>query len=309
MQKISEKAGQIVKKAFPDARIEKLQIYKHGLINKTYEIIISTPDEKSKELILRLSPKESWKPKKEKFVYELISGKTFVPVPKVYLIESSEELIGSSFMLLSKIKGEDLDKVYSKTRNKSLISNAGEYLGEIHSIKMPAFGWIMDNGIEPKFSKWTDFLEYDLNEKLSSLAMVRHFPKQVINQSRRFFSTKRNILDTEEKPCLLHKDYHYSHIIADDKNINGIIDVEWAIAGRPELDLVKSCMWMFPKEKETEKIFLNGYRKKAKISSGFEERKTIYEFLILVSSLSLAYEYHNLKWVEEHLARLRGILK
>ncbi len=298
-------AQNIVRRAFPDAKIENLWMYKQGLINRTYEIVISNPE---KELILRLSPKASWKPKKEKFVYDLIREKTNVPVPDVFIVESSEELVGHSFMLLSKISGEDLDKIYEKSRNKEMISKAGEFLAEIHSIKLDSFGWIMDNGIKPSFRRWTDFLEYDLNEKLLSLAMVRHFPKIVLKQCREFFSLRKPILETNAKPCLLHKDYHFSHIIADDKRINGIIDVEWAIAGNPELDLVKSGMWMFSEKKELEKIFLDGYKKKGKISSGFEDRKVVYEFLVLISSLSLAYEYRNLKWVDKHLNKLKKIL-
>ena len=153
------------------------------------------------------------------------------------------------------------------------------------------------------------FPEYDLNEKLRILEKANDFPKEIIIQSRKYFEKKKKNLETNEKPCLLHKDYHFTHILADEKKINGIIDVEWAIAGSPELDVAKSCMCMFEDMPELERPFLKGYQSQKKLSKSFYTRKPIYNFLILVSAVSLSYEYNNMKWLDKNLAKLKLILK
>jgi len=300
------KAEKIVRKVFINARVVDLSLYKKGMINRNFLVLTSKPD---REFILRVYPKDNWKAEKERFVYSLISEKIDIPLPRVFLIDTSKNIIGCSYLLLSKINGEELDIAYKKSSNISLIETAGRYLAMIHSIKMPLFGWIMDNGISPSFERWTDFLEYDLNEKLSKLEMINQFPSEFVAQCRDFFRKKKNLLETDEKPCLLHKDYHYSHIIADEKGINGIIDVEWAIAGHNEMDIVKSVMWMFDIMPELEEHFLRGYLSIGRLSGSFNSRRQIYEFLILISSVSLSFEYGNTHWVRNYLKRLGNILR
>ena len=295
-------AEKIIRKIYPKAKVNSINLYKKGMINKNYEIITSNPN---KEFILRIYPKDGWKAKKENELYSLISKKIDIPIPKVYLIDDNRKIIEYTYLLLSKIDGEELNIAYKRTKNKSLIITAGEILGKIHTIRMPNFGWITDKGVSPSFSKWTEFLEYDLNEKLSKLIKIRSFPKEIISQSKNYFMKTQSLLDVEDEPCLLHKDYHFSHILSDGNGITGIIDLEWAISGINELDITKSIMWMFDKQPEIEGYFLNGYKKMVRLSSSYAKRRNIYEFLILLSSISLAYEYNNLAWIEEYLSKLK----
>ena len=301
-----EQAEQIVRKVYSSAEVKSISLYKKGIINRNYEIVTANPE---KEFILRVFPKDSWKAEKEQYVYGLMARHIPIPLPVIYLCDSSQSIINSSYLLLSKISGTELDAAYKKTKDGNLIIKAGEYLAMIHSIKMPSFGWIMGDGISPSFKKWTAFLEYDINEKLSKLEKIKSFPKEIITDSRNYFIRKRKMLEIKDEPCLLHKDYHFSHIIAKDNQIEGIIDVEWAIAGHNELDVVKSMMWMFDKMPEIEHYFLAGYTKLGRLSKSFYIRKPIYEFLILISSLSLAYEYKNINWVKPQAKKIKEILR
>ena len=113
-------------------------------------------------------------------------------------------------------------------------------------------------------------------------------------------------MNVKSKPCLLHKDYHSSHIIVNKGRINGVIDLEWAMSGHNELDIAKSCLWMFEKKPRLEWIFLEGYKKYGKISKGFGKRKKLYKLLVLLSSLSFSYECKNKKWCIYNLKKLNG---
>jgi len=254
---MDSKVGGIIKKIYLDNSLTSIKRFKKGLINKTYDI-------KDKNLVLRIYPKDFWKVKKEQHLYKLIKNKTNVPVPKILKT-------GKNYLLMSKINGKELD-----IKNKNLVKKAGETLAKLHSIKFSHYGWIINKEIKPKFKNWLSFINYDIDSKL------RKIPKKSLKkQIRDVIKKNKALLNISSKPCLLHKDYHTSHILVDKNQINGIIDIEWAIAGHNELDIAKSCIWMFEKKPKLEKIFLQGYKKHHKLSKDFNKRKKLYNIIIL----------------------------
>lgn len=285
---MNTKVGGIIRGIYPNSSLSSVKRFKKGIINQTYSLKID-----GKELVLRIYPKELWKAKKEKHLYNLISKKTKVPVPKI--ISS-----GKNYILMSKIEGKEL-----QVNNKSSVRKAGELLAKIHAIKFPYYGWIINKEIKPKFKRWIDFINYDLNLKLKKIPQEHTSTK---NKIKTIINENKKLLDIKSKPCLLHKDFHSSHIIVDKGKINGIIDLEWAMAGHNEFDLAKSCLWMFEKNPRLEKIFLQGYKRHGSISEDFNKRKKLYKLLILLSSLSFSYKFNHKRWCIYNLKKLRGVL-
>lgn len=276
------------------------------MINKNYEISIKNPN---KNLILRVYPKEEWKAKKEEFLYSLISRETDVPVPKIYLTDTSKKILPNAFILYSKIEGQNLDLYYKKTGNKKIIEEAGELLAKIHSIKFPSYGWIVGKDIEPKFSKWLDFMLYDMDEKLNKISKIKKIPKNMVYKIIDYYNENKDLLNIKKEPCLLHKDYHFSHIFVKNNKISGIIDMEWSIAGHNELDLVKSEWFMFEKSPEIKKHFFNGYKRYGSISKKFDKRKKLYKLILLTGLIGLSYEMKNTKWFNYNIKKIKEILK
>jgi len=286
------KAGVVIERVFPKARAISIRQFKKSCINEIYDVKLKNP---SRDIIIRIFNKEGWKAIKDQFLYDLIKKKTDVPVPTVLFT-------GKNYSVLSKVQGTHLKK-----DNKALIKKAGELLAKLHTIKFNSYGWIVGNDISPKFNSWDKFMLYDLNHKLSKLK--GNIDNQIIKKSRNYFDENCDLLKIKSRPCLLHKDYHYSHIIVNKNKINGIIDIEWATAGHSELDLAKSILWMFEKDKKRESIFLEGYRKYGSISKDFEKRKVLYSMLLEISSLSFSYELSNYKWCNYNLNRIKRFLK
>lgn len=299
------KADKVIKKVFSNSKIIGIKKLKKGIINENYDIKIKNP---RKNLILRIYPNDEWKAKKEAYIYNLISKKINVPVPTVYAVDVSKRILPNAYSLLSKIEGNELNIVYKKTKNKKLAKQAGEILAKIHTIKFPYFGWIMGDNIQPKFNKWQDFIFYDLNEKIDKLSKIRNVSKRIITKSLEYIDDKKELLKINSRPCLLHKDYHSSHILADKENITGIIDVEWAIAGHNELDLIKSEWWMFEVLPEIKKPFFDGYKRHGTISKKFNQRKKIYELILLLGLVSLSYEKKSKRRFDCNLNKTKMIL-
>ncbi len=282
------KVGGILKGIYTDSSVSSIKRFKKGMINETYDVKVD-----GKAVVVRIYPSDFWKAKKEKYLYGLIRKKTDVPVPKIIAL-------GRDYLVMSKIEGKELS-----LRNKALVIEAGELLAKIHSIKFPYYGWIINKEIKPKYRNWIDFLNYDI--RLKSRKIPGRY-NQLKKKVKDIVDDNKVLLDIKSKPCLLHKDYHSSHIIASENKINGIIDIEWAIAGHNEFEVAKTCTWMFDKKPESEKIFLQGYEKYGNLSKDFIQRKKVYKLIVLLSSLSFSYHCKNMRWCIYNLRKIKGAI-
>ena len=97
------KANQVVQKLNPNEKVLSADSIKEGMINPLFELKTNM-----RRLILRTCPTryETYKPKKEKKVYDLIKNNTKVPVPGVLLMDDSKTVIPKVYMLMTKIEGE-----------------------------------------------------------------------------------------------------------------------------------------------------------------------------------------------------------
>ena len=267
---MSSQVGGVIKRIYPDSKVISINRFDRGVINETYDVRLE-----DRSLVFRLYPKDFWKIGKEKYLYALLGRKVGIPVPKVLKW-------GKNYLLMTKVEGRELSG-----DDDILVKKAGEILAKIHSVKFSDYGWLINKEVNPKFKRWVDFIDYDTKLKFSKIpAKYSDLKKKV----KKIINKDRGLLDISVRPCLLHKDYHSSHIIVSKGEINGIIDWEWAMSGHNEFDIVKSCMWMFEKKPSLERKFFEGYKKYGKISKEFNERKGLYRIIHLLSSFSLSHE-------------------
>ena len=295
----------VIRKIFPGCTVVKFSRFHAGFLNETYDVVIKNP---KKNLVLRTFMKDDWKASKEKYVYDLIREKTNAPVPQVYLIDRSKKVLPFTFNVMEKVPGIEINKFYDKTGNARLFYDAGALLGKLHSIKFPYFGWIVGNGINPMFKHWRNFVEYDFSHKLNQIKKIKKVPKIIITKAVDYFNSHKDLLDIKEGPVLIHKDYHSSHIFVNNNKISGIIDVEWAMAGHSELDLIKSLWWMFDDYPKMKKPFLQGYKSQHYLGKGFERRKVLYELVLLVGLIAFSHDVHNKKWFSYNIKKVKEIL-
>lgn len=294
----------ILRKFLTDSNIASIKSYSQGHINTMYEVKLK---ESNKSLMLRLF-NEPWKAKKESFVYKCIRSQLNIPVPEVYAIDDSMTILPNAYALMSKLEGVAIDKNYKKYGNKKLFEKAGEVLAKLHSIKFRKYGWIIDNGIKPSFSKWSDFFKYDLKVKFTKACNVKAVHK-LSPGIMEFIDDNIHLLNVRNKPCLLHKDYHCSHILTDKENITGIIDVEWALAGHNENDFMKLELWAFKKMKAAKNSFFKGYIKYGNISKDYSERMNLYELWHLINMVSISYEIKDRRYLKYNVKEIAKFLK
>ncbi len=289
MMKHSKSVISRIVKGFSAEKIKSLYSLSQGNINTVYSVRLAS----DKEIILRVY-NEAWKAKKEAFIYRMVRQKLEIPVPEVLYSDDSKEEFPFAYSIMGKLPGKQIDRIYGR---KNIFEKAGECLGKLHTIHFGKFGWIVGNDVQPAFRKWKDFFWHDINRKIER---IREGIPQELPKIRRYFEENSGLLEISSKPCLLHKDYHPSHILAGKGKITGILDMEWAIAGHNENDFMKMEAWAFPKHPRMRKPFFRGYSRYSSISSEYEERKKFYGLWHRINMVSISAEIKNPIWLKQN---------
>ncbi len=296
---------EIVKRHFPKSNVEQCRRFPRGYINFVFDVRLKNPD---KSVVLKLFKSQLWRAAKEYYIYKLISSKTDVPVPHVYAVDDSKEIFDGAYLIMEQLKGKNLDLVYKDSRYKAkLAGQAGAYLAKMHSIKFKKFGWIKKNKVDAGYKKWYEFIVQDFDKKLRIVSGI--VDKNLLAKAKKYFSDNKELLDIKCRPVLLHKDYHFNHINAFGSRITGIYDVEWAIAGHNELDLIKPFFWMFKGFPAMERPFLEGYKRHGSIDRGFSKRKKLYALNVMLGSIAFSLQIKEKRMLKENINGLKNLFE
>ena len=201
-----------------------------GEINEVYSI--KTQD--GNEVIVRISHREKPRFKAEKFALDKARD-TGVPTPKVLLIDQD-------ICVEEKLPGEQLSRLPSDgsdERTESLVSKAGSILSKIHSVEVDGFGWLDEKG-KGFLKTWEDYMLQDLEKrdfftkiaikhKLDPIYIKRAF--ELLIKHRRYYSGI--------KPKLIHGDFSPKHLLVEDSQITGVVDMEDCKGG----DIARDFAW------------------------------------------------------------------
>lgn len=324
------KVEQICKKTFKNCSLETFrEITEAGLVNHIFEVSISNP---KKELILKVYSKkwELYKPEKEKFVFELISKKTRLPVPEIYFLDKSKKIVPNTYILMSKLQGKMLKSAKIPNKEK-IFYELGKDLAELHEIKFDSFGWIYKDKIsryETKYAKpfktMKDyFVDYWIEQKEEFMSAPNkkygNIDKQnfikLIPAMDKFVEENLHLLDFKIQPVFIHNDFSWENILVTKDElwkISGILDVEFAKVGDAELELERYFdPFMFNSKKYTQ-AFVKGYLSKRKLSKDFYEKKKLYELTRLFSWASFdgfVLAIAKQDWMEHFYNGIKRLLK
>ena len=112
---------------------------------------------------------------------------------------------------------------------------------------------------QPSFLSRTEF--YDLTESAG-----------------RWFGEREDLLGYPIVPRLLHMDLHMSNILVSGGMVSGILDVEEAVIGHNEYDLMRTELAHFGDGYESlREAFFEAYTAHVRLDDGYEGRKPLYE--------------------------------
>lgn len=207
---------------------------------------VDTPSNKS--LILKICPRDEDFHREVHFLNAL---KGFLPVPKIHQV--AKPIAGQSGAVLMEYLEGSLLKESDWTHN--LAYSIGSKLALLHSKRADACGDFAQkqlpiSGIQEYFKD--KFFE-ELNE------CINHLPKETTQRCKDYYESHKNLLNSVDGPCMVHRDFRPGNIIVQDGKLVGIIDWASARFGFAEQDFCSMKHRNWPRNPEDKQSFLAGY--------------------------------------------------
>jgi len=250
------------------------------------------------DFILKVSrnPASDWKIDKERIVYGLLRNQG-IPAPNVLVADLSRCLAPFTHTLSECLSGVTFSQAYTymdAAGRLDVYRQIGDLLGRMHSLTFDRFGDVAehdeaitvgpaqeltgvaaDTDVGP-FTTWREMHRQIVRGQLSYLSHTEF--RDLIEPVGMWFSDHEGSLNYPITPRLLHMDLHMSNILVSEGKITGILDVEEAVIGHNEYDLMRTELAHFGDGDEAlREAFFGGYTAHIALDAGYEGRKPLYE--------------------------------
>lgn len=305
-------------------KIKNIVPVEEGVANPVY--IIET---QKTDLVLRiLNPiSGDWKPGKEELVYELFR-KNNIPCPVILKTDISKRIIPFNYIISKRLKGNALNKeILKETTSKTkIVKELGKYLGRIHSISFNRFGDVYKRSNKFVVGPAHELCEFSKRIKTGPFYSWKDMHREIIKYGlyyfkdsefkdliepiKKYFKKHERLIDYKITPRLLHLDLNRNNIFVKNNKITGILDVEGALIGHNEYDLMRTELH-FKGNLKLRNAFFKEYTKYIKLDKGYEERRPYYSLsraligvrcLVLWKSRYTKKAYlKEKKWIRNHI--------
>lgn len=250
------------------------------------------------DLILKVSrdPASDWNLGKERIVYGLLRGQG-IPAPQVLVTDLFRSITPFAYTLSECLPGVTFSQAYegmSAAERLDVYRQLGDVQGRMHSLTFDRFGDVAERegvvtvgaarelageasgaDIGP-FTTWREMHRQIVRGRLSFLSRTEFH--DLVEPVARWFGDHEDLLDYPVMPRLLHMDLHMSNILVSGGKVSGILDIEEAIIGHNEYDLMRTELAHFDDGYEAlREAFFNGYTAHVALDAGYEDRRPLYE--------------------------------
>ncbi|MDP2637582.1 MAG: aminoglycoside phosphotransferase family protein [Candidatus Levybacteria bacterium] len=316
-----------------------------GISNESYQIDNINSETLSSSVVLTVirDPSLWWKVQQEFSVREIIKGDKDVLIPKIF-DAGLDDIDGErfAFILREHIVGEDLHTILqAELPNENRENNVhdlaldlGYRLGALHRHRTSIYG-LIGRDIDKPFSTWREYVLHEIDkesELVTGLAVDRQIGTvkagdivKMLPNIHTTIGALESSLSEFDTPSVGHGDAHFGNFIADSKSnmwkIRGLIDIDEAVSGDPEIDIafIENWLHFFPYKDEfyrQSEAFQSGYNQVRKISPKYAERRLIYHAFRSLAYLRTVFnldsnefngDSQNQEYVRKHTQILRSI--
>jgi aminoglycoside phosphotransferase (APT) family kinase protein len=265
----------------------------HGLVSQVLFLETSQA-----ELVLKLFDDDAaaWKPQKEAALFAAMRA-LGIPVPVVLAVDTSKGVAPFTWSLSERIDGDvfaDVVDALVEDENSCIYRQLGDHLGTMHATTFPLFGDISGDAgdlvvgpahdldrddlgrLQGPFGRWQDMHRVVVATRLNLMRDTEF--GDLVPRVEAYFARNENLLGGDIPPRLLHMDLHPGNIMVRNGQIVGLLDVEEAIAGHNEYDLMRTALANFRgRPPAYERAFLDAYTQHVTLDEGYHERKHFYD--------------------------------
>ncbi len=283
---------QLLTKIFPNEKILEIKEFEEGYNNVAYDIKLENKGIVFKKIKLLEDKKLALK---QKALKELLQNKyPNFPIADIIYDNYSKKEVNYSFIILEKIEGKSLKKVYNKITNKEkLFEQYGEIYGMFHSFKYEKYSEL-NYKLEQRHSyeSWQEKKENEINKMFERLKEDNIISEEQIETESQFYQKHKHLLSLESEPRLCHGDASNTNLIIKNNLIHGIIDFEFARVSGTIEDLFSGFDFGDEKFKYKTSI-VKGYSKYNELPENWER---LYYFYTWMKNLSRLSKLKSHKW-------------
>lgn len=284
------------------------------------------------EYVLRGQPHFAWQFPTEQFYTQFLHEHTSVPVPWPYLLDTTTDIFGWSFVLMPRMPGlqiadPQVQKQLRPAERLGIARALGENLAHMQEATWPCCG---------RYNATTNKVEpFDLAHELAwpfaaeSDAQLASIPPTIISHSERvqaclrhymtrahecdatamtsqdiawvegYIADAQEALNDEFEPCLVMEDYKEDNLVVTQDGerwrVSGLFDLMEAYFGDGEVDLSRPIAEYFIVDPQLSRAFFSGYRSRKALRPGFAKRFPVYMLL----DRALLWEFflrNNMRW-------------
>ena len=249
--------------------IETPEAIQSGMSNKVFFLDISYEldgREIHKSVVLRIYPEkhDPLKPQREFRKLGRLQGAP-IPVPKPYILEEDEKILGYPFSIIERIPGITLEMAiqnYSPSDFQKFIAGFSQYLVNLHNFRFKNYGMETPKGIIKEEIPYDKYILNDINRSLNFLQKAGYYVEPL---GKWFMSFKKQL--KLDRFSLLHGDPQPRNIMVQGPKITGLIDWEYSRLGDPALDAGWTLFFfsLYPELDVYRHQFYNSYYSKVKL--------------------------------------------
>lgn len=263
------------------------------------------------ELVLRIFADNvaSWKPHKE-LALSTHMASLGIPVPAIRAVDVSGQVAPFAFSLSVRLEGEPWSTMFASlgdAANRVVYATLGNYLGRMHATTFDRFGDVvqaaeglrvgpaheLDTGARGQqlgpFATWREMHDAIVRSRLHLMRGTAF--ADLVPVAEAYFARHHDEIDGEIVPRLLHMDLHRSNVLVANGAVAGILDVEDAVVGHNEYDLMRTELANFRGQPPAfASAFMEAYGEHVALDSGYARRKEFYDVsrtLVWIRSLIL----------------------
>ncbi len=240
------------------------------------------------EFVLRGAPHYPWQFPKERFAVTLLHERTSVPVAYPYLLDSSSDIFGWSYLLMPRLRGTSpADQHLTDTEQLEIARALGYNLVHLHQLTWQFAGAydLASDGIEPfsqGFAQWiiADIRHWLVAVRANGVATTEDdmvWVEQVIEKAD-------SALAHPFQPCFVMNDYNPGNVLVSHVHgswqVSGLFDFMEYYFGDGEADLMRFIAIYLEQGQQREvrlaQAFANSYLSHKPARAGFAERYALY---------------------------------
>lgn len=261
-----------------------------GIANETYLI-----ETNRVSFVLKRYPAAvaSWKPRKEQAVFAHLR-QLGLPAPAMVAWDTTHQAVPFAWSLTRQVRGtpwSELMATLDHDTHLHLYRQLGNHLGRLHTTTFAAFGELTGSHgklvvdatplsspavISGPYARWVD-----MHRDIVTLRL-RQFPgtmfESLTTPVTDYMDRHEHLIAGHMTPRLLHMDLHHGNILIENGNISALLDVEEAIAGHNEYDLMRTELAHFRNAPPAfEQAFLHAYHQHVPPDQAALQRRLFYE--------------------------------